>query len=60
MNMYGIMETQVHALLTSTLDGGNWLVSGLVCFTPTERALVHRMGLDTVESVAPVEFINVE
>jgi hypothetical protein len=60
MNMYGIMETQVHALLTSTLDGGDWLVSGPECFTPTERAQVCRMGLDSVESFASVEFINVE
>ena len=26
MNMYGIMEKQVHAFLTSTQDGGEWLV----------------------------------
>ena len=60
MNMYGILEKKVHPLLTSTLDGGEWLVSGPVCFTPRKRAWVPRMGLDTVESVAPVEFINVE
>jgi len=58
--MYGIMEKQVHAFLTSTQDGGEWLVSGPVCFTPRERASVPWMDLDTVESVAPVEFINVD
>jgi hypothetical protein len=58
--MYGIMEKQVHALLTSTPDGGEWLVSGPVCFIPRERAPIPWMGLDTVESVACVEFINVE
>ena len=60
MYMYGIMEKQVHTLLTSTPDGGEWLVSGPVCFTPREKAPVPRMDLDTVESVAPIEFINVE
>jgi len=34
INMYGIMEVQVHALLSLTLDAGDWLVSGPVCFTP--------------------------
>lgn len=54
MNRYGIMEIQVHVLLTSTLDGGNWLVSEPACFTPRERSSLTRMGLHTVESVAPV------
>jgi hypothetical protein len=59
MNMYRVMKVQLHALLTSTLDRGDWLVSCPICFTRRERAPVPTLGLDTVESVALAEFINV-
>jgi len=34
MKIYGGVELQLHALLTSTVDGGEWLASRLGCFTP--------------------------
>jgi hypothetical protein len=53
----GGAELQLHAFLTSTLDGGEWSALRTGCFTPRERALgthrigmwvVSRAGLDTV------------
>jgi hypothetical protein len=39
------MEVQLHAFLTSVLNGNKWLVSRPVCFTRRKRALdIHWMG----------------
>jgi len=34
---YGGMEVQLHAFLTSALDGGEWSASRAGYFTPMER-----------------------
>jgi hypothetical protein len=57
------METQLHAFLTSALDGGEWSATQPVRFTPGERAppgthwtggwVGPRAGLDTVEERKP-------
>jgi len=45
MKMYGGVEVYLHALLTSTLDGGEWSASRSVPFNPTVRAPVtHWIG----------------
>jgi hypothetical protein len=36
---YWEVEEELHALITSALDGGAWSVSGLGRFTPRERVL---------------------
>jgi hypothetical protein len=59
MDMYGVLEVLLYALFTSTLVGGDWLVSCPVCFTPTEGVFVPIMGLDTVEYVTFDEVISV-
>jgi hypothetical protein len=50
--MNGGVEVQLHALLTSTLDGGKWSASCLSHFTPdTNRiggVVDPRVGLDVV------------
>jgi hypothetical protein len=40
---YWGVELQLHAFLTSALDGGEWSTSRSGCFTPGERALGTRL-----------------
>jgi hypothetical protein len=45
MKTYWGVEIQLHALLISALDGGEWSASRPGCFTPRERALgTHWIG----------------
>jgi len=37
MKEYEGVEVQLHSLLTSALDGGEWLLLRLVCFAPGKR-----------------------
>jgi hypothetical protein len=45
MKTYGGAELQVHAFLTSALDGGEWPASQIGCFFPEKGAFsTHSIG----------------
>jgi hypothetical protein len=53
MKTYGRMEVQLHASLTSTLDGGKWSASQPGSFTPGEKTPVPN-GYESGSDSEPV------
>jgi hypothetical protein len=58
VKLYRGVEVHIHLILTSALDGGEWLNTRLSFFTPVEGALgthrtvgsaSHRTGLDVLK-----------
>jgi hypothetical protein len=45
MKTYAGVEVQLHVLLTSALDGGQWSTSRPGCFTPGERSPDVRLDM---------------